>query len=237
MRIGLVSYRCKNKDIAFNLGQIERAMRETHGKADLLCFGEAYLQGFDALCWNYETDRGIALETTSEPIRQLARWTKQYHMALLTGYIEREREQLYSSCLVLADGEILHNYRRISKGWKESSKTDAHYAEGNGTGAFRLQDKKITLALCGDLWDFPERFKTDGLLIWPVYVNFSVGEWEAQELAGYARQASRTAGSVLMVNPIDRDPENHGGAFFFKNGSIAARTPFDQEKILIVDVE
>ena len=236
MRIGLASYRCKNKDIAFNLSQIERAMREAHGTADLLCFGEAFLQGFDALCWRYETDREMALEITSGPIRQLAQWTKQYHTALLTGYIERERERLYSSCLVLADGEVVHNYRRISRGWKECSKTDAHYAEGTETGPFRFQNKNITLSLCGDLWDFPERFKTGGLLIWPVYVNFSIREWEQGELADYARQASLAADSVLMVNPIDRDPENHGGAFFFKNGTIAGRIPFDREDILIVEV-
>ena len=54
MRIGLVSYRCKNRDVAFNMGQIERAMRHSEGKADLLCFGEAFLQGFDALCWDYD---------------------------------------------------------------------------------------------------------------------------------------------------------------------------------------
>lgn len=236
MRIGLVSYRCKNKDLAFNLSQIERAMRETHEKADLLCFGEAFLQGFDSLCWNYEADREMALETTSGPILQLAQWTKQYHTALLTGYLERAQERLYSSCIVLADGKIIHNYRRISRGWKEFSKTDAHYAEGTETGAFRFLNKNITLALCGDLWDFPERFKAGDLLIWPVYVNFSIAEWEQGELADYARQAALAANNVLMVNPIDRDPESHGGAFFFQNGRIAGRTPFDQEKILIVDV-
>ena len=47
MRIGLVSYRCENKNIAFNISQIEKAFREAKGKADLLCFGEAFLQGFD----------------------------------------------------------------------------------------------------------------------------------------------------------------------------------------------
>lgn len=237
MHIGLVSYRCKNKDIAFNLSQIERAMQEAREKADLLCFGEAYLQGFDSLCWNYETDREMALEITSEPIRQLARWTQQYHTALLTGYIERAQERLYSSCIVLVEGKIIHNYRRISKGWKEISKTDAHYAEGSETGAFCFLNQTITLALCGDLWDFPERFKTDDVLIWPVYVNFSVAEWEGRELADYAKQASLAANRVLMVNPIDRDPENHGGAFFFKNGMIAGRIPFDQEKILLVEAE
>ena len=32
MTIGLVSYRCKDKDISFNMSQIERALRDTAGK-------------------------------------------------------------------------------------------------------------------------------------------------------------------------------------------------------------
>lgn len=236
MQIGLVSYCCRNKDISFNLRQIERAMQEAQGKADLLCFGEASLQGFDSLCWDYDTDKEMALEITSDPIAQLAQWTKQYRTALLTGYIEKARERLYSSCIVLEDGRIVHNYRRISKGWKEFWKTDAHYAEGNKVEKFRLRDRNITLALCGDLWEFPEKFKTEDLLIWPVYVNFSTSEWERQALADYARQASLAASDVLMVNPIDFNPRNHGGAFHFKSGQIAGRIPFDQEKILMIDL-
>ena len=49
MRIGLASYEVKNKDVAFNLSQMERAMEKAQGKVELLCFGEAFLQGFDAL--------------------------------------------------------------------------------------------------------------------------------------------------------------------------------------------
>ncbi|MBQ9887055.1 MAG: hypothetical protein IJM37_09390 [Lachnospiraceae bacterium] len=50
MRIGLVSYRVENKNTEFNISQIERAMIESAGKADILCFGEAVLQGFESLC-------------------------------------------------------------------------------------------------------------------------------------------------------------------------------------------
>ena len=60
MKIGLASYRCENRNTRFNISQIGRAMKEARGKADLLCFGEAFLQGFDSLCWNYETDQAMA---------------------------------------------------------------------------------------------------------------------------------------------------------------------------------
>ncbi len=236
MRIGLVSYRCENRNIEFNMKQIELAMRRSEGKADLLCFGEAFLQGFDALCWDYETDKEIALERSSETIARLRNWTKQYGISLLTGYIEKDGEKLYSSCAVLSEGEIIHNYRRISKGWKEYSKTDGHYCEGTETGPFYLQGKGMTLALCGDLWEFPDRFRTDQLLIWPVYVNYTTEEWSDGTLDEYAAQAALAADDVLMVNPIDNKPVNHGGSFHFHKGRTAAKIPFDQEGILIVEL-
>ena len=77
MRIGLVSYRCKNRDISFNMSQIEQALKCSEGKVDLLCFGETFLQGFDALCWDYDIDKSIALELSSGTIAQLCDWTVQ----------------------------------------------------------------------------------------------------------------------------------------------------------------
>lgn len=237
MRIGLASFVCKNKNVPFNMTQIERAMREAQGKVDLLCFGEAYLQGFDSLCWDYTIDKEMAVEQNSEAIRQLCKWSKAYGMALLTGYVEKEKEFLYSSCIVIEDGKILYNYRRITKGWKEYYKTDAHYKEGDQAGKFTFHNQEISLALCGDVWDRPEEFQTKQLLIWPVYVNFTVDEWNRQEIDAYARQASLAAGHALMINPIDHAPQNHGGAFYFRNGEIIDMLPFDQEGILIVDID
>ena len=192
MKIGLASYRCENRDMQFNIRQIERAMKETRGKADLLCFGEAFLQGFDSLCWDYEKDRHMAVEQSSETILYLRKLTERYGQALLTGYIEKEQDRLYSSCIVLA--------------------------------------------LCGDLWDAPERFKTDHLLIWPVYVNYTPEEWENGALDEYAEQALLVSGDTLMINPIDRNPVNHGGSFRFRDGTVTERIPYDEEQILIVDI-
>ena len=236
MRIGLVSYRYRNRDVSFNMSQIERALKLSEGKVDLLCFGEAFLQGFESLCWNYDTDKSTALELSSEVIDHLRDRTVRYGVSLITGYIEKDREKLYSSCVVISEGKIVHNYRRISKGWKEYSKTDEHYCEGTDTGPFKLSGKKISLAICGDLWDFPNKFRTENLLIWPVYVNFSLEEWNNGAIDEYAAQAASVTKDVLMINPLDNEPVNHGGSFHFREGRIAAKLPFDEEGILIVDI-
>ena len=236
MRIGLVSYRCENRNILFNKSRIEQAMKRSEGKADLLCFGEAFLQGFDALSWNYDADKSVALALSSETILQLCDWTVRYGISLLTGYIEKAQEKLYSSCVVISNGKIVHNYRRISKGWKEYTITDNHYCEGTEVQPFQLNGKDICLALCGDLWDFPDRFRTEALLIWPVYVNFTTEEWDSGVLEEYAAQAALAAKDVLMINPLDNEPANHGGSFHFRDGQIVSRLPFDKEDILILEV-
>ena len=100
MKIGLVSYLSKKRDISFNMQQIELPFKRSIGKVDLLCFGEAFIQGFESFCWNYVIDKDIALSLSSDLISQLKKWSIQYGISLITEYIEKNQEKLYSSCVV-----------------------------------------------------------------------------------------------------------------------------------------
>lgn len=235
MKIGLASYEFINNDITFNLSQMEKAMKSVQGRADLLCFGETFVQGFDALNWNYEHDRHTAISADSKIMKRLCSLTVKYQVDLLFGYIERESDGIYSSCAVIENGKLVYNYRRISKGWKECAITDEHYREGTQTSEFLYHGQPIMISLCGDLWEFPQRFQTAHLLIWPVYVNFGLKEWEKEEIE-YARQAQLAAGRTLMVNSISKNPKSHGGAFYFADGTTAEKSAYDAEEILIVEV-
>lgn len=234
MKIGLAAYRFINNDVEYNLSQIKKALKSSKGKVDLLCFGEAFLQGFDSLTWNYESDKEAAISADSAEMKKLRRWSREFDAAILLGYIEKEKDKIYSSCAVLYEGEMIFNYRRISVGWKESSKTDGHYREGESIRSFTLKDREISIALCGDLWEYPDRFKTENLLIWPVYVNYSPDEWSVEEKE-YALHAESIAKDVLMINSISDDPVSHGGAFHFKEGKTVHKADFDSEEILIID--
>ena len=234
MKIGLAPYKFKNNDIGFNLSQIEKAMSSVQGKVDLLCFGETFLQGFDALSWEYEKDKDIAVSLDSPIMLRLCELTRHYGVDLLLGYLEKDSDCIYSSCAVLERGKIAHNYRRISKGWKEPI-ADEHYKEGQETREFLYRGRQFQLALCGDLWDFPERFKTDHMLLWAIYVNFTLEDWKGYEME-YAAQAQLAAKQTLLVNSISDDPKAHGGAFYFVDGEIERRVAYDQEEILIVEV-
>jgi N-carbamoylputrescine amidase len=235
MRIGAASYAFRNNDIDFNLSQMEKALKLAQGNVDLLCFGESFLQGFDALNWNYERDKTVAVSADSDVMCRLCEMSIDYGVDFLFGYIECKNEHLYSSCAVIERGKLVYNYRRISRGWKEFSITDEHYQEGTDTGEFLYQGKPIMLALCGDMWDYPERFKTDHLLIWPVYVDAELDEW--QDLAvEYAQQAQLAARKTLMINSISTQPICHGGAFYFVDGKLLNNPTFDEDEIFIVEV-
>lgn len=235
MKIGLVSYEFKNNDIAFNLAQIERAMKEASGEADLLCFGETFLQGFSALNWNYENDREIAVAVDSDIMKKICDMTIQYKTDLLFGYLEKDGEFIYSSCAVIEQGKIIHNYRRISKNWKEYRKTDRHYREGDEVCEFFYKGQSAKIALCGDLWIYPERFKTDNLLIWPVYVNFTIEEWTQYEHE-YAEQALLASRRTVMINSVSKNPDSHGNAFYFHDGKVEKKLEYDTEDILILEL-
>lgn len=235
MKIGLATYEFINNDIAFNLSQIEKAMKSTQGKADLLCFGETFLQGFDALSWNYDMDKHIAISRNSDIMRRLCDMTVHYGIDLLFGYIENGDDSIYSSCAVIENGKLIHNYRRISKGWKEFNITDEHYKEGTDTCEFVYRGQHFMIALCGDIWDFPERFKTNYILIWPIYVNFGLDEWSEYEM-DYAKQACLVANQTLAINSISEKPKSYGGAFYFVDGKLKKRTSYGTEEILVVEV-
>ena len=53
VRIALAAYKFINNDIEYKIGKIEKVLKEAAGKADLVCFGETFLQGFYSLNWNY----------------------------------------------------------------------------------------------------------------------------------------------------------------------------------------
>ena len=142
MKIALASAKFKNNDVPFNLRQIEDCMLQAkEAGAELVCFGEAFLQGFDALTWYWERDRDVAVTTDSEVFRALERLTADTGIDLLVGFLEREGEEIYSSCALLSEGRAVHNYRRISRGWKDFRKTDAHYREGREVTPFRWRGR------------------------------------------------------------------------------------------------
>ena len=79
----------------------------------------------------------------------------------------------------------------MSVGWKESKLTDEHYKEGDTVETFYFKGYDFEIALCGDIWDITwGKFVTNAIVLWPVYVNFTLEEW-LQEEKEYLSQAKK----------------------------------------------
>ena len=235
MKIALASARFINRDLDYNVAQMERFMRQARSEgAELVCFGEAFLQGFDAYQWEYSAERKLAVSMNDALFHHLCQLTLDIGIDLLFGFLEAEGDRLYSSCALLSKGEVLHCYRRISHGWKEYAKTDEHYCEGSAVTPFPYRGHTCAIALCGDLWDAPERFVLgQDVLFWPVYIDYTPEEWQNGEREEYARQAALVCSRTLLINSID---SACGGCSFFRNGQVTAELPMGSEDLLVVDL-
>ena len=243
MKVGLASVRLWDGEAERNLAAMEKAAREAEAKgADLCCFGESALQGFNCLCWDFETDRNTCVSVDSPLFRRICAMSREIGIDLLFGFMERDGDALYSSCALVADGSLLRLYRRVSRGWKEFTRTDSHYREGEEIRTFRYRGLTCMIALCGDLWDDTAPLFADrepDLLLWPVYVCYTPEEWEEGVGREYAEKAAAFSSVTLFVNSIcehDGQPDAYGGCSVFLDGRIDACLPMGEEGILIADV-
>lgn len=245
MMIALAAVGFRNGNITYNKEKIKTVIRD-HGykQADIVLFGETFLQGFDSLSWNYDSDKSIAVKMNDPIIDEIRKTAKEYSVAVSFGYIEKTEGSLFSSQLTIdKNGEILDNFRRVSVGWKEPV-ADLQYKEGDGFHTFLFEDKNFAVGLCGDLWDdvYVEQMKelNADIVLWPVYTDFNYEEWNKTIKYEYAEQSVRFGHDVCLVNSVCLDREESeiakGGAAYFQDGRIKCQTPAGEESILYIPV-
>ena len=246
VRIGLASIPVVTGDVEHNVLAMVTAMEQNCGACDLLVFGESVLQGFECLTWDYEKDCHIAVEQEDLPVRQVRQAAQRLGIAVSFGYVERVNDRLFSSQIVIDEnGNIVHNFHRVSQGWKAYWHTDHHYCEGERFETFLYGGIKFAIALCGDLWTEtrPEEMKRckPDVVLWPVWCDFPKEEWNQTVKYEYAQQAARSGDCVLYVNPYCADTHVKdaatGGAAWLQRGGIIAEQPAGKPGVLIISTE
>lgn len=230
MKIGLVSERSLNNNINKNVETILNIIK-TSKNFDLLLFSESFIHGFNGLTWIYERDICIAMNQESTLIKKIMMTCKEHNIAVGFGYFEKMKEDIYCSYLIIdKNGEIIHNYRRLSIGWKEYTKTTLNYREGYELISFQLEEKYGTVVLCGDLWDDAIKMKLsevvehDGcdFVIWPNHLDYLPEQFD-QELNDYQKQTIGISVPIFLIN--DHSETSCGGAVAFYNGKIISKLP------------
>ncbi len=95
MRIALAALGFVNKDINHNKMVIIDTLNNLKNKVDIVLFGEAFLQGFDSLSFDYEKDKYIPLSIYSDVIREIIETAKNNQIAVSFGFIEKEDNKVY----------------------------------------------------------------------------------------------------------------------------------------------
>ena len=75
----------------------------------MLCFGEAFLQGFDAFNWSFDNDKNIAISKDANIMKRLEKLSRDYNTDLAFGYLEIDGEDLYSSYAIIIEGKLTYN--------------------------------------------------------------------------------------------------------------------------------
>ena len=244
MRCALASMGFLNEDLKYNKQVIIDTLTAYSTKADIVIFGEAFLQGFYGATFQVEHDMQIAISQDSSIMKEICLAAKQNSIAVSFGFIEKAEEGFYSSQVTIdANGTIVDVYRRVSPGWKEPFANE-QYREGSGFHCFHFMGKKVVIGLCGDLWydenvDRVKQLNAD-VVFWPVYTDFHPDKWNTVEKYEYASQARKFCDLVLYVNSVCRDKKGdeiaRGGAAFFEQGNILQEIPSGKEAILLVEI-
>lgn len=240
MKIGLVSSLMKDNDITHQVAQMKTYLSANNG-CDLLCFGESFLQGFEGLTWEYEEDKKRALSQDDKIIDYIRGLAKKYRCGISFGFIEKYKEALFSSNMVISSqGEIIDVFRRVSEGWKEPV-ANSMYQEGEGFHTFELMNKKFGVAICGDLWhdnllNDLNKLEMD-ILLWPLYVDFSIDQWNEKFCDEYIERAGKLFIPTLMINSFVADSDRaNGGCYVFKDNKVVSSLPMGNKGVLVFDV-
>ena len=244
MRCALAAKGFINNNLQYNKQVIIDTMIKYAGVADIVLFGEAFLQGFYAATFEPEHDKMIAVTQDDRIITDICNMAKQCAIAVSFGFIEKVGNIFYSSQITIdQNGTVIDVFRRVSPGWKLPHADDNIYREGEGFHLFTFMEKRITVGLCGDLWydeniESVKQLRPD-IVFWPVYTDFNYNEWNSSMKLEYAEQVSSISGKVLCVNSVCLDKEAEeiarGGAALFVDGQIESELSAGEEGILLVE--
>ena len=241
MKIELVAANMRNNKVSQQIREMEEYL--SSNKCDLLCFGEAYLHGFDGMTWDYETDLARAISLESPVMEEIKGLARKYDCGISFGYIEKLNENIYSSNIVIdSQGSIVDNYRRISEGWKDNWE-DGRYSQGQNFQVFEFKNKKFLTAICGDFWwdhlikEMEAYSKDLDAIIWPLYIDYSPEAWRLEARQEYSDQLASISCPVLMINSYSKgENEGKGGCCLFNHGSVEKELAVGERGVLLVDI-
>lgn len=126
-----------------------------HLDADVVVFPELFLSGYTFS--RVEEVRRVAMGAASRHIAAIREASAKHRIAICGGYVEKgPNDELFNSAFFIADGNIVHNYRKTHLFFREHT----FFAPGNtGFEPFLHRGVTFGLMICFD-WIYPESART-----------------------------------------------------------------------------
>ena len=241
MIISLAAGLSIDNDLQANLDTMEKFLAA--GKAensDLVLFGEAFLQGFGAITFDYEHDiKNVALGVHSPEIASVRQLAGKYGLGVGFGFYETDHSGIFATYLIVdARGGTAVKYQRVSPGaW--IAEANAEYRMGREFHAFEFAGKRLAVIVCGDFWEdylldpIVELDSQVDAFLWPVHCDYTIEKWAGGEREEYRKRSQILAKPVFFVNNLRLAADGaKGGAYVWQQGRELAALEAGREGFL-----
>jgi len=106
MKCALAAVGFIDGDIKHNVAVVASALKKCAGRADVIIFGEAFLQGFYGINFEIEHDKAVSVSCESGVIDEIRAMAKEHAVGVSFGFIENDGDAFYSSQMTVdKDGQ------------------------------------------------------------------------------------------------------------------------------------
>ena len=140
MRVAVCQVPDIREDIEASLNWIRKFSAEAEaGQVSLICFPECFLQGY--LTEKIHADKhAIDLSSTS-----LFRQLSAYKPVIVLGMIEKEKDLLFNTAVVIKQGKLIGKYRKT-----HLLDGEKIFTAGTAYPVFEIDDTRIGISICYD---------------------------------------------------------------------------------------
>jgi len=237
LKIALAQVDLAVGDVSGNTSKIiefsERARNEL--QSDLVVFPELSVSGYPPEDLLFHAGLRDRIEQAIAEIRDAVRG-----IAVLIGFPEYVDDDIYNSCAVFSDGQLLARYRKCRLPNYRVFDEERYFTAGKDAAVFRLDGIAIGMTICEDVWQSgPIAAARAAGAECVIAINGSPYEIETQlrrEAAIQAR-ASESQIPILYLNMVGGQDELvfDGGTFVINtDGEVCLRAPAFEEGLFEV---
>lgn len=234
MRLCLIPLKIIPRDVAANLAELERRLREiSRFRPDLVCLPECALTGY-----LYED---VDVQRFAEPIpglttERMGALAREYKIFLCFGLLEAAGTHFFNSAVLLdRHGRILLHHRKICE--------HPPFTNGARVQCIETELGRLSVLLCGDLFDEDATAQLDrslDLLLVSMARSFDrrspdVARWLREERQVYLDGVKAVGITTAMVNALEiseKDASFGGALIVDRDGRLLAESPHGTDEVL-----